>query len=329
MFRVTRGGECFALKRALGAHPDGLPSEAERERLNREIETLAGLEDPHLARLRDHGDFEGAPFLVFDLVEGKTLSNHFDQPRVCLRALHDVALALAGIHSRGVIHRDVKPANILVRLTPEGPRGVLVDFGLARGRDLSSLTREGDVFGTPSYLAPEQADGRDLEVGPACDVYALGAVLYHVLTGRPPFVGEDVPSVLRAVVDQLPPPPREIASDVNPALEALALRGLAKDPAKRPASAAAFAEDLARALSADSAQAPGPDRGGPLFGILGIFALVLLFLVYGSLPVPSPSPTPLTSGSLSPGTTPLTLGTPRASATPPATQAKALGKGKK
>jgi serine/threonine-protein kinase len=158
-----------------------------------------------------------------------------------------LALAIHASHQRGVVHRDLKPANVL--LTPDGTPKI-VDFGLAKHLDReSSLTQCGAIVGTPSYMAPEQASGQSREVSPASDVYALGAILYEMLTGRPPFRAATALDTLWQVVHEAVVPPRQLQSQLPRDLETICLKCLEKEPRRRYASALDLAEDLRRLLA--------------------------------------------------------------------------------
>ena len=164
-----------------------------------------------------------------------------------------LAGAMAFAHGRGIVHRDLKPANVL--LTSEGTPKI-VDFGLAKKLDeLSGQTHSGAIMGTPSYMAPEQADGRTKEIGPAADVYALGAILYEMLTGRPPFRAEKPMDTIRMVIEEEPVPPVRLNPAVPRDLETICLKCLQKDSAKRYATAQDLAQDLRRFLDGESISA--------------------------------------------------------------------------
>ncbi|RMG15253.1 MAG: serine/threonine protein kinase [Planctomycetota bacterium] len=235
-------------------------------RLAREARLAARLDHPALVRVEGLGVQEGRPFLVMEYVPGGTLQARLARGPLPPERARSIACALArGLHhahERGVLHRDVKPANVL--LDRDGaPR--LTDFGLARplqrrlpqGRGLT-LTREGDLLGTPSYMAPEQALGESGRVDRRTDVYGLGATLYAMLTGRPPFAGGTWLRVLADVVHVAPRPPSERARGLDPCLESVCLRCLAKAPTERYASAHALAEALERC--ADAPWRPRPLR---------------------------------------------------------------------
>ena len=159
--------------------------------------------------------------------------------------LEALARAVHAAHQRRIVHRDLKPQNILLAAdgTPK-----ITDFGLAKRLDEEGRTVSGAVMGTPGYMAPEQARGRAAEIGPATDVYALGAVLYQMLTGRPPFRGESAVDVVLQVLTVDPPPPRQLRPDLPRDLETICLTCLRKEPKRRYASAGALADDLRRFL---------------------------------------------------------------------------------
>lgn len=218
-------------------------SEVARHRFLREGQATAGLAHPHVVGLYDTGDVGGKLFLAMELVEGRTLAEELAGGRLPLgervSILERVARGVAAAHARGIVHRDLKPGNIL--LTADGQPKV-GDFGLARLADSSvELTRTGATLGTPLYMAPEQVAGK--EVSSRTDVYALGAILYQTLAGRPPHAGTSVAELYARILGDEPTPPGADAE-----LEGVALKALAKDPDDRYASAEAFADDLARYL---------------------------------------------------------------------------------
>ena len=211
-------------------------------RFRAEAESAAALDHPHIVPIHEVGEHEGQQYFAMRYVEGTTLAR---APRQSARSevgrLLDVARAVHFAHQRGILHRDLKPSNVLI--DPAGAAFV-TDFGLAKrtGAD-SSLTETGQPLGTPRYMAPEQAAGRkDLTVG--VDVYSLGVILYERLTGRPPFLGDNVMEVLRQVREIDPPRPSSILPEVNRDLETICLKCLEKDPGRRYASAEFMAEDL-------------------------------------------------------------------------------------
>ena len=214
-------------------------------RFKSEARAVAGLDHPHIVRIYDFGEFEGLPYFTMEYVEGGSLSQKLiAEPmgfRESANLIEMIARAIQLVHDRQLVHRDLKPGNILLTkdLAPK-----ISDFGLAKrlGTDLS-VTITGTVMGTASYMAPEQARG-DKHVGPAVDIYALGAILYECLTGQPPFRDETYEKTIRRVIDEEPKRPRELLSLIPPELEAICLKCLEKDPAERYATALDVARDI-------------------------------------------------------------------------------------
>jgi serine/threonine protein kinase len=234
-----------------------------RGRFTREAAILRRLEGEHLCPVLDFGEVPdprradaGLLYMALPRIDGQALdmllkkSGHLPLVRVVTIML-DVCEALREAHSQGVIHRDLKPGNVLVR---EGDRAVVVDFGMAKivtggGTGTTALTELNMVFGTPEYMAPEQARGDELDA--RCDVYATGIILYELLTGSVPFAGATPLNVLTAHLTEPPQPPSERAPDrgISPALEAVAMHAIAKDPAVRYATAGALAFAIRTALA--------------------------------------------------------------------------------
>ncbi len=210
-------------------------------RFRAEARTMAALAHPNVVNVYDYGQSHEVAYLVMGYVEGHSLADIIAaEGRLpvdrTLPILAQAAEALHAAHERGIVHRDVKPANLLVR--PDGTV-VLVDFGVARASLATTAATGQAVLGTALYMAPEQASGQS--VGPAADVYALGAVAYHCLAGHPPFDGQSPLGIaLRHVTDQPPPLPEDIPQPVRD----LVFQALAKDPRDRPPSAAAFAAQV-------------------------------------------------------------------------------------
>jgi tetratricopeptide (TPR) repeat protein/predicted Ser/Thr protein kinase len=244
----------------------GIQAEQELERFQREAQLAATLSHPGIAPIFESGAHEGKHFFAMQYVEGLTLDRLLAGPaaprgapapnaparpplRRIVEVLAQVAEAVDFAHEKGVVHRDLKPANIMV----DG-RGhsYVMDFGLAKSvRTGSSLTGSGHAVGTPSYMAPEQAQGDHSRIGPRTDVYALGAILYEVATGRPPFVGENLVDVLVDVAHKDPVAPRRLNPKFPPDLETIAMKALEKDPDRRFATAEEFAADLRRWLEGE------------------------------------------------------------------------------
>jgi WD40 repeat protein/serine/threonine protein kinase len=239
-------------------------------RFRTEAEALARLQHPNIVQVYDVGKFEGRPYFSMEYVAGPNLAHKLagvPQPaRSSAQLVEVVARAVDAVHRCGVLHRDLKPANILLRprtdaaKSDEGPcrsssflsdfEPKVSDFGLAKlVRDQPgnrAVTEPGQALGTPSYMAPEQAWGRIDSLGPATDVYALGAILYEVLSGRPPFEGETPADTILQLLFDDPVPPTRLRRKLPPDLETICLKCLEKEPRKRYASAEALAEDLRR-----------------------------------------------------------------------------------
>jgi hypothetical protein len=215
-----------------------------------EAEVAAALQHPNIVAVHAVDRDPARPFFTCELVEGGTLAQRIagkpQPPRQAAQVVRALALALHFAHEKGIVHRDLKPANVL--LTADGTPKI-GDFGLARRLESpNGLTRTGAIMGTPSYMAPEQASGVCRQVSPAIDVYALGAVLYEMLTGRPPFQGETATDTVMQVLTSEPVPPSRLCSRVPRDLETICLKCLEKEPARRYASARALAEDCASFL---------------------------------------------------------------------------------
>jgi WD40 repeat protein len=209
---------------------------------------VARLQHPNIVQVHEVGEHEGLPYAALEFVEGGTFAQRLKQgpvgPREAAEVMATVAGAMHLAHSRNIIHRDLKPANIL--LDANGYPKV-TDFGLARQLDSDiGQTQTGAAVGTPSYMSPEQAAGESKHAGPAADVYALGAIMYECLTGRPPFQGTSIVATLDMVRNQEPVAPHLLRPGVPADLETICLKCLRKEPEKRYASADALAHDLRR-----------------------------------------------------------------------------------
>jgi WD40 repeat protein/tRNA A-37 threonylcarbamoyl transferase component Bud32 len=220
-------------------------------RFRTEAEAAARLQHPNIVQVHEVGEQDGRPYVVLEYVDGGGLAARLGgtplPAREAAELVETLARAMHYAHSRGVVHRDLKPANVL--LTADGAPKVS-DFGLAKRLDQSDgPTLSGSVVGTPSYMAPEQAAGKSKEIGPAADVYALGAILYELLTGRPPFHAATPLDTLYQVVHQDPVPVRRLNPANHRDLETVCLMCLEKDSARRYPSALALTEDLRRFLT--------------------------------------------------------------------------------
>jgi serine/threonine-protein kinase len=249
-------GRMVALKMILAGHHAG-PGAVSR--FVREGQAVARLDHPNVVRVHDLGEHNGLPYLAMELVEGgslqKPLSGGPLDPRSAVGLLRAVALAVDYAHRRNVVHRDLKPSNIL--LARDGAPKI-TDFGLAKlldgdseGSDLSSLTETGAILGTANYMSPEQAAGQSDQIGPLSDVYSLGAILYEMLAGRPPFRADSKFETLVMVRSVEPEPPSRWRPGVPAALEGVCLRCLEKSPSRRYPSAQALADDLGRWLDGE------------------------------------------------------------------------------
>jgi WD40 repeat protein len=269
-------------------------------RFRTEAEAAARLDHPNIVPVYEVGEHDGQPYLAERYVEGGPLSRHLDrfrdEPRTVAALVAALARAVHHAHQRGVLHRDLKPGNVLLEwragdAAPPVPH--IADFGLARLVDQDSgLTRTGDLVGTPSYMAPEQASG-GATITTATDVHGLGAILYALLTGRPPFSAPTVLQTLEQVKGREPEPPRRLNRKVDRDLETICLTCLAKDPRRRYASAQALADDLeswlghrpitARPASARERLAKWVRRRPAAAAFASLSAAVVLAALAGSL----------------------------------------------
>jgi serine/threonine-protein kinase len=271
-----------------------------RARFRAEAEAVARLQHPHIVQIHEVGEEAGRPFFSLEFVDGGSLADRLaGTPLPAAQAAQlaeTLARAMHYAHQRGLVHRDLKPANVL--LTADGTPKV-TDFGLAKclgelqgaGAAPPALTQTGAILGTPSYMAPEQAGGQSKGIGPAADVYALGALLYELLTGRPPFRAESALETLRQVQSAEPVPPRQLQPGVPRDLETICLQCLRKEPKRRYPSAAALADDLRRFRDNEPIQArPAAlwERAGKwarrrpaVATLLGVSAVAVAGLVLG------------------------------------------------
>jgi tetratricopeptide (TPR) repeat protein/tRNA A-37 threonylcarbamoyl transferase component Bud32 len=301
--RQKHPARVVALKMILAAAHAG---EERRQRFLAEADVIARLDHPNIVRIYEVGEREGLPFLSLEYVSGGSLAQKLagmpQPPRQAAALLETLARAVHYAHQHGVVHRDLKPANVLIAdcglriadssdqsaiRNPQSAIPKITDFGLAK-QSGPDLTATGAVLGTPAYMAPEQAAGDSSSAGPAADVYALGAILYELLTGRPPFQGATPLETLEQVRSQEPVPPRRMQPKVPRDLETICLKSLQKEPARRYASAGALADDLGRFLGGRPVQARpvstaerawrwarrNPLWAGTLLGIAGLLLAV-------------------------------------------------------
>ncbi len=237
-----------------------LASAAEVQRFKNEADLVAALDHPHIVPVYEVGEAQGCLYFSMKLLEGGSLDRQLArfsaEPKTAARLLAAVARAVHHAHQRGILHRDLKPGNILVDAAGQ-PH--VTDFGLAKRVEVdSSLTRSGVLIGTPSYMAPEQTSGVRGAITIATDVYGLGAVLYAMLTGQPPFRGDHVLETLRQVREQEPQSPSAVNPRVDRDLATITLKCLGKEPEQRYPSAAALANDLERWLKDEPIRARRP-----------------------------------------------------------------------
>src|SRR4051812_40835026 len=217
-----------------------------RERFRREAQAAAGLTHPDIVGIFDRAGRGGTPYIAMELVDGQTLKELVQQrgplpSQMAVELTEQILRALGYAHRRGIVHRDVKPQNVI--LDPEGQAKV-ADFGIARAAN-SQMTQAGAMIGTVQYLSPEQANG--FPVDRRSDLYSTGIVLYELLTGNVPFDGEAPISIALKHVNELPVPPGQLQPGISPALEAVVLRALEKDPNRRYQTAEEFIAALEQA----------------------------------------------------------------------------------
>src|SRR5262245_50641581 len=241
-------------------------SPAALQRFYREARSAARLRHPHICPVYDVGEVESVPYLTMAFIEGEALASQVADyaarpPRDGARLARQLALALDEAHRQGVVHRDLKPSNVMIDRRGEP---VIMDFGLAREVRTGSPsdTNPGTVLGTPAYMAPEQARGDVTAVGPGCDIYSLGALLFELLTGRVPFLGNALEVLVQQVRDQ-PPAPSSLRADLDGQVETICLKALAKEPSERFLSMGEFAQALADYLEGHAVCQPEQCCGLP------------------------------------------------------------------
>jgi len=241
-------------------HPGAVSGPKAQARFLGEAKALARLRHPGIVPLYDAGRFGDIPYIATAYIDGRTLKELIEEGPIPFQRVADLvaelAEALAYIHGEGIVHRDVKPANVLV---DSSGTVQLTDFGLSHRQDASRLTRNGALIGTPAYLAPEQAIPEGATAHPLSDQYSLGVVLYELLCGRPPFIGP--PSVVIFNARHEPPsPPRSLRPEIPTGLERICLKAMARSPRDRYSTCAALAEDLRRWQAGRRVVAEGSER---------------------------------------------------------------------
>lgn len=263
-----------------------------RERFRREAQAAAGLAHPNIVGVYDRSEWDGVPYIAMELVDGKTLKEIVVErgplpPEIAIGVTEQILRALGYAHKRGIVHRDIKPQNVI--MDPEGQAKV-ADFGIARAGESSEMTQTGAIVGTVQYLSPEQAEGRPVDR--RADLYAAGIVLYELLTGRVPFDGEAPISIAIKQINERPVPPSQLRPGITPAVEAVVLRALEKDPARRFQSAEEFIAALEQARRAPARPvildpAPGEpweeeEERGSRPWIWAVVALAVIALAIGA-----------------------------------------------
>jgi serine/threonine-protein kinase len=237
-----------------------------QERFRREAFVTASLTEPHVIPIHRYGEIDGQLFLDMRLVEGESLDARLArkgvlEPTEALAILDQIGSALDAAHQAHLVHRDVKPSNILLTGRPSNPFAYLVDFGIARTTSTltgQALTQTGSTVGTFDYMAPERFQPGPAT--PAVDVYALACVFYECVTGRKPFAADSLPALIYAHLDSWPPPASSLNPRVPPALDRVLWHGMAKDPAQRPPTAGAFIDAATQALRTDTTPHPPADE---------------------------------------------------------------------
>ncbi len=281
--------------------PEALDDGYDLNRFLREAQAAATIHHPNICPVHEIGEADGLPYIVMTFVDGPSLADHLHQHAKPLAEVEAIALirqlasALEAAHAQGVIHRDLKPANILLKTrritdnTKHQVEPLVTDFGLARRErpDAALQTQAGAIIGTPAYMSPEQARGDVTAVGPRSDIYALGVILYEMLTGRRPFTGS-TGEVLGSILHVAPVPPSKHRPGLDPRLESVCLKAMAKDPGQRYQSMTAFAEALQELGHEPRKHWPT----WPWFVAASLFLIPLIWAAWQWLPT---SPPPITA----------------------------------
>ena len=286
MARQSGLDRTVAIKMILAGH---MASREHVRRFQAEAKATAQLRHPNIVHIHEVGQIHGQDYFAMELVEGESLAQRLAREPVdietAVRLLGSVARAVDHLHGQGIVHRDLKPSNILL---DEDGQPMVSDFGLAKMFSAGSeMTASGVITGTPSYMAPEQAAGHNSEVGPAADIYSLGAILYEMLTGRPPFHCENPLDTLMEVLSREPIPLRRLSPRISRSLELICLKCLAKSPKDRYETAGALAEDLDRFARGEALLARPPSIGQKLWSwtrrqpalVLRLAVLAVFYLV--------------------------------------------------
>jgi serine/threonine protein kinase len=263
-------------------------------RFRTEAEAAANLQHPNIVSIHEVGEYDGQQYFSMDYIDGQDLGSRLKNGAMPVSEAVDLLVTLTDAvhfaHQRGTLHRDLKPQNILI---DRDGRPHVTDFGLAKYiGETDGLTKSGDVLGSPSYMAPEQAEGRLDRIGPQSDVYALGAVLYTMLTGRAPFVSQTLPQTLLKVVQELPTSPRSLQPGLPADLENICMKCLEKAPERRYASARELGDDLRRFQDHEPVLASPPSRWrqaehwvrshpGTIAALAALLISGCLFVIYG------------------------------------------------
>ncbi|MFN0056132.1 MAG: protein kinase domain-containing protein [Planctomycetales bacterium] len=287
--RQVKANRIVALKMILKGD---LAANDDVQRFYVEARAAANLHHPNIVPVFDVGEQDGQHYFAMGYIEGQSLADRVKQgplpPREAVRVIKAVSEAIVYAHHHGTVHRDLKPSNVLIDAAGQP---IITDFGLAKNRkDDSGLTATGQVLGTPSFMPPEQAQGEIAKVGPLADVYSLGATLYHLLTGRPPFLAASLVDTLYQVLHQDPASPRQINAKIDEDLETICLKCLQKEQTKRYASADALVADLAHWLNGEPIVARPVGRVERFWrwsrrnpALAGWSAAAVLFLLIGTV----------------------------------------------